>query len=121
MSNTSLILRPSNQPPVRVLEVDGPRGAANVNHSPRLYGPPLTFEQWQALPEHVRNVVEQPETTDFNCATRLLRLFDRCVLRGNMSLRHAREVRWRIAILHPYAAEYSSLSRIHPMTKKHIA
>lgn len=106
MSNTSLIPRPANQPDVHVLEVDGPRGRFDVNYSPGMFGPTLTFEQWKDLPEHVRNVVNRPDETDFNSACRLLNLFDACVDAKQMSVRHAQEIRWRIALLHPGPAEH---------------
>jgi hypothetical protein len=74
---TALILRDPKTPKIRVLEVDGPNPAVDpiINYSPRMNLPPLSFEEWLALPDHDKKPrYENPSVQDFSSARRVAAL-----------------------------------------------
>lgn len=101
--NTALILRPKDAPRIYVLECDGPRGFAPVNHSPGTFsGVILSFEEWKALPEHLKSTTDSGENrTDYSIAWRIGKLLDATERSGVLMAKHLREMRWRLSLLQP--------------------
>lgn len=89
-----------------VLEIDGPRGESFVAYSPRTNLPPMSFEEWKALPDHVRNTRDKaPWDIDADIATRIGRLLAKGYKDKNFSKEHILEILARFEILHPGTIE----------------
>lgn len=74
---TALILRDPKTPKIHVLEVDGPNPAVDpiINYSPRINLPPMSFEEWLALPDHDKHSrYQNPSVQDFESARRVAAL-----------------------------------------------
>jgi hypothetical protein len=102
MSNTSLILRDPKTPKIRVLESDGPNLNSDpiINYSPRVNLPPMTFEQWVALPDYERNPrYSNPSNQDYESACRISRLIA-AHYNGFRCRRHT-EIQARLELLFP--------------------
>jgi hypothetical protein len=107
MTSTALILRPADAPDIRVLECDGPFDIAPVNHFPRAHikGNYLTFDEWKALPAHVKNLPDAPDELDASSAIRIAALLENFERTKRISFRQIRELRWRFELLHPWTSE----------------
>lgn len=99
---TALLLRDPKTPQVRVLEVDGPRSLdAIVNTVPRVNLPPMSFQEWIALPDHDRNTGPLESEVDYQSACRISRLIANGAYQQHLSAAHVIEIQWRLELLFP--------------------
>lgn len=105
MSTTAIIVRDNYYPPVHVLECDGPRGDARVNHTPRTFLGTLTFEEFCALPDHDKELPPSGGVIEFNSATRIVRLLQAARDSKTISLRQINEILRRMEVLFPLCTE----------------
>ncbi len=97
--STALILRPDNMPGIRVLECDGPERIVKTHRWPGYYScGVLSFEDWQALPDYVRN--PRPEVSNYAQAMRINRLIRHAQATGEISARQLEEIRRRLETIH---------------------
>lgn len=102
MSTTALILRPNDAPEIHVLECDGPRSIGIVvNNTPRTNLPPMSFEEWSALPEHERNTGFSEVEADYQSACRISRLIANGAYQQYLSAAHIIEIQSRLELLFP--------------------
>ena len=104
MSYTALIIRPADSKPVHVLECDGPNPNVDpiINYSPRLNLPPMSFKEWEALPDHVKFPRHtNPSNQDHDSACRIGRLLINAARNKSLPDRHLREIFARLELLHP--------------------
>ena len=104
MSTTAIILRDPNAKPIHVLECDGPNPHVDpiINYSPRSNLPIMSFEEWLALPDHVRNPpYRNPSNYDHESACRISRLIENAQYQGKLSTRHIIEIQSRLELLFP--------------------
>lgn len=113
---TALILRDPKTKKIRVLEVDGPNPGLDpiINYSPRLNLPPLSFEEWLALPDHDKDSrYKNPSTQDFESARRVAAL-----IAANLpSSRVKIEILARMELLFPCCTEDFMLDRKLTLTR----
>ena len=96
--STALILRPSNAPEIRVLECDGPDGIPRIHRYPGSFTGIISFDEWQALPEHTKWPAER--VTDYDQARRCARLLQHARSTGTLSERHLAEILRRLETIH---------------------
>ena len=100
--STALIIRPNSAPEVHVLECDGPLSLPRVNRTPGNFAPVLSFDEWQALPEHLKSARERsPEMIDYESAERISRLIENAQYQGTLTKRHIDEIQQRLEMLFP--------------------
>lgn len=100
MSSNFIIVRDPRTPKVRVLECDGPNPNSDpiINYYPRMNLPPLSFDEWKALPDHDRNPrYTLPSNQDFDSACRVARLVEDLVEPSRKKI----EVLARLELLFP--------------------
>ena len=103
--NTAIIIRPNTYPPPQVLECDGPQTMPRVNRYPGSYAKNiLSFDEWNALPPHLKNAEQSAESIDRNSACRIVRLLDNARSTGVLPAAHMSEILRRMEMLFPYCA-----------------
>ena len=107
MQSTALIIRPPDAPNIHVLECDGPRDMpyATVHRFPgnNLPGNYLSFEDFDALPDHSKFPGPDMWEIEFGSASRIFRLAQTAEKRGGwMCPEHLQEIRSRMLILFPF-------------------
>lgn len=115
---TALILRDPKTPKIHVLEVDGPNPSVDpiINYSPRVNLPPMSFEEWLALPDYDRDPrYKNPSVQDFESARRVAALIA-------ANLPHSRvkiEILARMELLFSCCTEDFMLDRKLTLTRDH--
>ena len=96
---TAIIKRPNTYPPPHVLECDGPLARPVVNRIPGTnIGFSLPFEE---LLLHQKETEKHPESIDYDSACRIARLIDATERNDSLSIKHLKEIRWRMELLYP--------------------
>lgn len=101
MSNTALILRDPKSPRIHVLESDGPRCEAKVNYIPFTNTGMMSFDEWYELPHHIKHLPDSPSAMDYAASIRIHALLKNAQDTRQMSVKHLRELIWRMEIMCP--------------------
>jgi hypothetical protein len=96
--NTALILRPADAPEIRVLECDGPESIPRVHRYPGHFVGIIPFDEWKAMPEHLKHPA--PRVTDYDQACRCARLLQESRQSGTLSAAHLSEILRRLETIH---------------------
>lgn len=102
---TAIILRLPTTPSIRVLECDGPADIPPVNRTIGGFVDTLSFQEWCALPEHLKDSPPSASMIDWNTACRMAHILKQADETQSLSSKHLRELRWRLESIYPYSAE----------------